>query len=381
MGDWQTGTIRIVSFLSGEKISSHAYEKYWTGSKACGNCPLHCGHYFEIDEGPNQGLHGEMPEYVTIASFGSKLGNADTESILVASELANRLGMDTMNTGGVIAWVMESWQRGVLDIEDTDNLELTWGNTDSIYKLIKRMAYRKGEFADLLAEGGYRAARKIGKDSMDWLIHVKGIDPAMADPRSAKAWGLGYAVSSRGGCHLRGLPSLETYFTPEEAEMMFGTAEAVDRTGIRGKGRLIQWCENQRAVCDCLEVCKFNMRTKLSEPGWLARFINVVTGENYSAEDIMDVGERINNIERAFNVRQGLVRADDSLPKRYLEEPIVSGPSKGEVNNLEPMLDEYYEARGWDVETGLPLAGTLEKLNLKEVEEELNSLGKVLTKN
>ena len=354
-----------------EKINSEAFSSYWKGSKACGCCPLHCGHYFSIDAGVNKGLSGEMPEYVTIASFGSKLSNNDPETILIANKLCNELGFDTLVAGSTIAWAMECWQKGVINAKDTDGLVLEWGNKEVILELIKKIAYRKGAFGDLLAEGNYRAAKKIGKGSEDWVIHVKGQDPALSDPRSAKAWGLGYAVSSRGGDHLRALPSLETYFTPEEAKKMFGTSEAVKRTGVKGKGRLINWAENQRAVADSLEVCKFNVRTSLSDPEWMAKFVNAVTGSVYTAENIMKAGERIINIERAFNVRQGLIREDDTLPKRFLEEPITSGVSKGEVSNLKPMLDEYYESRGWDLKTGLPYKKTLVDLNLKDIADEL----------
>ncbi|MCJ7651925.1 MAG: aldehyde ferredoxin oxidoreductase family protein [Candidatus Lokiarchaeota archaeon] len=360
-----------------EKINADAFSEYWHGKKACSFCPLHCGHYFSIDMGPNKGLSGEMPEYVTIAAFGSKVGNSDKESILVAGELCNKLGLDTMNTGGTIAWAMECWQKGIFIEKDTEGLNLEWGNVESILELVKKIAYRSGSFGDLLAEGAYRAAKKVGKNSEDWVIHAKGQDPALGDPRSAKAWGLGCAVASRGGCHLRALPSLETYFTAEEAKKMFGTEEAVAKTGVRGKGKLIIWCENQRAVSDCLEICKFNVRTKLAEPKWMTMFLNAVAGTSYTDEDIMKVGERIINIERAFNVRQGLTRKDDTLCKRFLEEPITSGPSKGEVCNLEPMLDEYYEFRKWDIKTGLQLKKTLNDLGLEEIADELLKLGKI----
>jgi len=265
---------------------------------------------------------------------------------------------------------MECTQRGIIDKRKTDGLVLEWGNHEAMIELIKRIAFRKG-FGNILAEGAYRAAKALGKGSERYVMHSKGQDPAITDPRAAKAWGLGYAVASRGGDHLRALPTAETLFTPEEAEKLFGTSEAVEPRGEKGKGRLVKWCEEQRAVADSLEMCKFVTRTVLMPPKWATRFFNAVTGLEFTPEQMMETGERIVNVERAFNVRQGLLRKDDTLSERFLKEPIPGGIAKGEVLKLEPMLDEYYEARGWDIETGIPKKQKLEKLGLTSIAKDL----------
>lgn len=372
-GRLPTKNYQETQFDQYEQINAEALEKkYWIKSKACFGCPLHCRHYFKVNSGPYE-CDGEGPEYVTLGGFGSKCGNSNLESILYANTLCNRLGLDHQGVSSAIAWAMECSQRGIIDKRTTDGLLLEWGNHYTMIELIERIAFRKG-FGNLLAEGAYRAAKAYGKGSEEFVMHAKGQDPAITDPRAAKAWGLGYAVSSRGGDHLRALPTAETFFTPEEAEKLFGTREAVLPRGVKGKGRLVKWCEEQRALADSLEMCKFVTRTVLMPPKWATRFFNVVTGLNFSPGQMMKTGERIINVERAFNVRQGLVRKDDTLSNRFLKEPIPAGVAKGEVLRLEPMLDEYYEARGWDLKTGIPSKTRLKTLGLAAIANDLDRI-------
>ncbi|MEM2703536.1 MAG: aldehyde ferredoxin oxidoreductase family protein [Candidatus Bathyarchaeia archaeon] len=368
LGRLATKNYQETQFEYWEEISAEVLHKnYWTKSEACFSCPLHCRHRYLVKYGP-YATSGEGPEYVTLGSFGSKCGNKDLESILYAHTLCNALGLDELNVGSAIAWAMECWQRGILKNDDTDGITLEWGNHEAIIQLIKKIAYREG-FGNLLAEGAYRAAKKLGKGSEKYVMHVKGQDPAITDPRVAKAWGLGYAVASRGGDHLRALPTAETFFSQDEAEKLFGTKEAVEALGIKGKGRLVKWCEDQRALADSLEICKFIVRTALMPFKWVTKFFNAVTGLNFTEKQMMKTGERIINVERLFNIRQGLTRKDDALPERFLKEPVPTGPLKGEVLNLEPMLAEYYKARGWNVKTGFPTEKTLKKLGLGKLEE------------
>lgn len=375
-----TRNYQETQFEGWENLSAeHLEENYWESSKACFACPLHCGHYFKVPAGPYAGSLGEGPEYVSIGAFGTKVGVGDAAAVLHAHILCNQLGMDTLNAGSTIAWAMECWQRGVLNASETGGTVLEWGNAGAVVDLLERIAWRKDEFVDLLAEGAYRAAKRWGRGSERWVAHVKGQDPALSDPRTAKAWGLAYATASRGGCHLRALATGETFFSAEQAREMFGSEEAVKPRGVKGKGRLVRWSEDQRAVADSLETCKFIVRTSLMWPEWEARFLNAVTGSKWSADDIMRAGERINNLERAINVRQGLTRKDDTLSDRFLLDPIPAGPAKGEVLNLKPMLDEYYEARGWDLATGYPYREKLEELGMKEIADDLAAEGKLGT--
>ena len=366
-GRLATRNYQETQFEGWQDISSQAMKKgYWKGSKSCHACPLHCSQAFQIDHGPFKGARGDGPEYVTMAGFGSKCGNSHLESILQANMICNRLGLDTESTSSTIAWAMECWQEGLLSRSDTDGINLDWGNHDSILALLPKIAFRQGTFGDLLAEGAYTASKRFGQNTLRFVSHAKGQDPAITDPRAAPAWGLGYAVSSRGGDHLRTFPTVENYISAEEAEEMFTTRAAVDPNRTEGKGHLVKWSEDHRAVADSLEICKFIVRTVLHTPVWMDRYLNAVTGLQIDDDALMTIGERIVNIERLFNIRQGLTRKDDTVSERFLNEPIPSGPAKGRVLDLEPMLDEYYDARGWDRESGCPLPSTLKRLDLDD---------------
>ena len=360
-----------------EDISADSLWKYWTGSKACFSCPVHCDHFYKVN-GSDGTFYGGGPEYVAVGGFGSKCGNRDLVSILEANNLCNRYGMDVLNVASTIAWSMECWQRGLINKSLTHGLELKWGDGNVIKTLIRLMAHREGRIGKLLAEGAYRAAKKINQGAERFVVHVRGQDPALSDGRAAKAWGLAYAVSSRGGDHLRALATGETFFTPEEAKRLFGTEEAVKRFGVKGKGRLVKWSEDQRAVADCLETCKFIVRTVLMYPKWMTRFFNAVTGFDYTEDELMRVGERVVNTERVLNVRLGLTRAYDTNSERFLKEPIKEGPAKGETLSAQAkMLDEYYEARGWDLDAGFPGRDKLEELGLKDLAEILMKMGRL----
>jgi len=207
-GRLATRNYQETQFEGWQEISSATMKKgYWKGSKSCRACPLHCTQSYRVEQGPFKGAWGDGPEYVTVAGFGSKCGNSHLESILQANMLCNRLGLDTESTSSTIAWAMECWEKGLITQKDSDNINLDWGNHESILALLPKIAYRQGFFGDLLAEGAYQAAKRFGSNTIRFVSHAKGQDPAITDPRAAPAWGLGYAVSSRGGDHLRALPT------------------------------------------------------------------------------------------------------------------------------------------------------------------------------
>jgi aldehyde:ferredoxin oxidoreductase len=282
--------------------------------------------------------------------LGPRCGNFDFPTILRANALCNRLGLDTIGAGDAIGFLMECHQRGLVSRKEADGLDLSWGNGETILTLIRKIAYREG-IGDLLARGSAGAAREIGRGAEKLAMHVKGQAIIASDPRGLKAWGLGYAVSSRGACHLRALPVAEYSATPEIAKKLWGTESAADRFATAGKGRLVKWCEDLRVLSDALGLCRFFTRTTFLFPEQLARLIPPVTGMEFSPRELNLAGERINNLEKLFNLREGLGRKDDALPQRFLDEALKEGPSRGSTVDLTPMLDEYYEARGWEVAT------------------------------
>ena len=298
------------------------------------------------------------------------------EVSLRAGVLCDKYGIDIITMGGVLGFAFECYEKGIISEKDTDGLKLEWGNKDALLKLIDKIVFREG-FGSVLAEGSRKAAKTIGKGSEDYAIHTKGLEHIECDPRALQAWGLGYAVSTRGADHLRALPAFEYTISPQKAMELFGTEKAADRFSTEGKGRMVKWFEELRAFADSMEICKYVTRTGLIYPEPLIEMLNAVTGLDFTADDVYKIGERIINIEKAFNTREGFTRKDDTLPKRFLEEPLPDGPSKGHVCNLEPMLNHYYKLRGWNVENSLPTRAKLEELDLREVADELEKLGKL----
>lgn len=351
----QTGVFERAEDISGEKF----VEKFKIKSKACHACPIHCSHFYILKDGPYAGVYGEGPEFTDLGCFGAKCGNSNLPSTLAAHILCNKFGLDTQSCGSTIAWAMECWEKGLISKRDTDGLILDWGNHEAIIELINKIARREG-FGGLLAEGSYRAAKILGKETERYTMVVKGVEVPITDPRGHKSWGLGYAVASRGADHLRAL-------IPHRRE---------DLLTERGCGSLVKHWEELRALADSLQICKFIARGKLA-PTYLetvTKLFNAVTGLSFSQNDLLTIGERIINVEKIFNIRQGASRKDDTLPIRYLKEPMPEGPAKGQVVNLDMMLDEYYEIRGWDRKTGIPTRRKLVNLGLSEAAEELEGL-------
>ena len=366
---YTSGIFEHAEEVSGERLA----EEFNVKTRGCFACTIPCSRFYVVKEGEFKGLYGEGPEYEALGSFTSRVGNSDLGLALKANDLCNRLGLDALTAGECISWAMELHERGLLTKEETDGLDLSWGNGDAMLALIEKIAKREG-FGDILADGSRAAAEKLGK-GRDLAMHVKGLDIIMADPRGLKGFGLGYAVSSRGGDHLRSEPFLEMSDDPAIGERMFGVPEATLRLADRGKGKLVSYFEDWNAVIDALEPCKNIMQNmEILTFDRASKVIEACTGLKMSPADVRRVGERIVNVERAFNVREGIRRRDDTLPRRFREETLPEGASAGTVFDLEPMLDEYYDERGWDRETGIPHAETLERLGLVKAARDILSL-------
>jgi aldehyde:ferredoxin oxidoreductase len=230
----------------------------------------------------------------------------------------------------------------------------------------------------------------IGKETEKYMMHAKGMTFPGRDPRSSKGWALMYAVSSRGPCHIRAFipESMPDHIWDVALEKKLQKyKDPKNRILEEGKPEIVYWYENLLAFKNSLEICLFSRdpwmfsesEEHFSIPGMLARFYNATTGLNISEEEVLEIGERIVNVERAFNVREGLTRKDDTLPERMLKEPMPDGFAKGQVVDLEPMLDEYYGFRGWDKSSGFPSKGKLLELGLDDIADELGRLGKLAT--
>ena len=354
--------------VSGERLAI----EYNVKNRACFSCILPCSRFYVIRAGKFAGIYGEGPEYEALAGMTVRIGNDDLDYALKAINLANDLGMDIISLSEVIAWAMELYDRGLLNKEETNGLDLRWGNMETVLELIEMIAYRKG-FGDILADGVAKAAKKLGK-GLELAFHVKGLEMIQADPRGLKGYGLGFAVASRGADHLRSEPFIELSDDPEIGRKLFGEPEATLRLGVRGKGKLVAYYENWCALIDSLEVCKnIAENMEILPPDKIAEALRIVIGIKMDINDVMKIGERIVNIERAYIVREGIRRTNDTLPKRFLKEPIQKGSSAGHIIELEQMLNEYYKARGWDPEAGIPTIEKLKELNLDDIAKDLIS--------
>jgi len=353
----------------GYALEAEALQPFSTGMLSCFGCPAHCRHRFSIEEGKYKGTKGEGPEYASIGSLGSKLGNLDLQNIISATELCNRYGLDTISTGSYMAWAMELFQRGIIDQKMTE-IPLSWGDGEAIHQLIHQIARRKG-FGNILAEGAH-AKKILGEVSKNYLLDVKNFPIEMTDERLPKSFALGMATSTRGACHMRSRPSLDILGLPAEVlKKIYGGLVSDQFSSYAGKGRMVWWHEIFNAVCDALGLCRF--LTVFSSPHapqyqQFSKLIALSTGLAFTPKELKTIGERIYTLERMMLVKDGISRQDDTLPKRYFEEPIPEGPAKGEVishKEFNKMLEEYYRLHGWD-ENGMPKIENLKRLGLDE---------------
>jgi aldehyde:ferredoxin oxidoreductase len=343
-------------------------EKHFVRRIACFACPIGCHHIVNVNEGRYSGSTNLVLEYESINALGARVWNRDLPSIIEADRLCDNYGLDTVSTGASIAFAMELHEKGILTENDTD-LDLTWGNSDTVLELVNRIAYRK-ELGDILAEGVRRAAEKIGKGSEYYAMHIKGQEIPAQDGRSQQSMGLAQATSSRGADHLKGFPTIDEMGYPTEAVKRYGEKylpEIVDGTQTKYKAMVVKDGEDFGTVIDSIGICKFGT---FFPPAlyWdrIATVLSLVTGFDIDVPKLKMIGERIVNLQRMFNVREGISRKDDIQPRRLLEEKSPSpGRAYGHVVYLKNMLDDYYQLRGWDTETGIPSDRKLSRLSLE----------------
>jgi aldehyde:ferredoxin oxidoreductase len=360
--NFQTGVFEHAEAIGGKVIR----EKYLVKARADFACVQRCGRYTCVPEGPYSYIGGG-PEYETLACVGSKCGIGNVEALLYAHHLCNRYGIDTCSFGGTVAWAMECYEKGIITKKDTGGLDLSWGNHESMVQLIHMVALRKG-FGDVLAEGSYRAAMKIGRGAEKYVMCIKKQEIAGQDGRAQKSMGLGNATAARGADHLYAFPVLDEVGFEKAIRERFGSEylpEIGEKLSPKYKGLMVKECEDFAVVVESVGVCKYGT---MIPPTFfypdILRALNVTTGMKLTEPELRRIGERIVNLNRMFNVREGITRKDDTLPERLLREPAPEGPPKGHVVELEYMLDEYYRLRGWDTRTGIPTRSKLKELGL-----------------
>jgi aldehyde:ferredoxin oxidoreductase len=392
--NFQTGVLpRWVETRGSEMMMS-----FVAGPKgACYGCPMPCFNRVAVRDGKYKGLEITSGTFVQpVIQFGAKCAIENLPAIYKCKEICHRLGMDFDSASGVISFVMELYQRGLLTLQDTGGLSLTWGNEEAVMQLLEQIAYRQEGLGDILAEGSVSASKVFGPATAPYVMTVKGMEMISSDVRSApRGWALGSLTNPRGGdnvpgTHMRGdsLPSLSLLKPENQAEWesfsrefvsaldmfapiklaIYGNPPRVDPYAFQGKALMTQWFEDLLSAVTAIGLCTFPADKLALGPTDYADLLSAFLAEEVPPEEFMMIGERIFNIQRMFIVREGINRKDDTWPARFFEEELPEGPCKGSVMSratIEQFLDEYYGIRGWESTTGHPTPQTLDRLSLK----------------
>jgi aldehyde:ferredoxin oxidoreductase len=256
--------------------------------------------------------------------------------------------MDSLSTGETIGWAMECVQKGLLSRDDFDGLDFTWGNRQTVEKLVHMIIRREG-IGDLFAEGTRSLAKHYGRGTDAYAFHVKGLDMICGDPRGIKAFGLTYAIASRGGDHLRAEPFFELTERYDEAEKRWGIREIADRLADKGKAVLVEHTERQALLTDCLTMCKnIGLSMDILDFDFASRLLQAGTGLKFTPAKVDEALKGVIDRDRKMNIDFGVDAGQDTLPRRFTHEPLKKGASKGQVVPVGRMVKEYYKIKGWD---------------------------------
>jgi len=350
-----------VDLISGDNVIKYQERRY-----ACSDCPIGCGGIFNVTEGEYQVRRGHKTEYETLAGFGALCANTNVESIVKANDICNRYGLDTISASTVVAFAIECYENGILTKKDTDGLELTWGNHQAIVALTEKIARHEGIGA-LLADGVKVAAERIGKGSDRFAIHIHGQEPGYHDSKLCPSRGTAYVADPTPGRHTAGGAATAEFGRATSPHPKI-TLPKIERYQYTGKGDIQAVWSNHKQVVEASGLCL--MPSGMNYP--LEEYISAVSGWNFTVEEMLLTGERIQTLRHAFNVREGLRPADFKLPDRMIgKPPLAAGPVAGVTIDIDTLVKEYHQAMGWDEKTGVPARERLEKLGLAAVVSDL----------
>jgi len=355
--NWRQGRWPGASKISG--VAMH--DTILTGRKACMHCPIACGRHIKVTEGPYAPMDCEGPEYESIGTLGGLCMVDDLVAVAKANELCNRYGIDTISAGGIIAFAMEAYEKGILTQKDTNGIELVWGSGNALVEMVHKMGKGEG-IGSLMTEGSKRMAEALGRNAVEFAIHVKGLEPSAHDPRRFFSQALSYGTAARGACHNASWshPYELSLYMPE-----IGIPEVQDPYQIEGKAEFTAKLQDLMCVTDALIICRFSQVGKAVTVTNHVDWLNMITGWGIDIPEYMKVGERIFNLKRMYNVRLGVSRKDDFLPPRFMT---LDRAGEDLTNQLPPMgqlLSDYYNYRKWS-EDGIPTPEKLKELGLDE---------------
>ena len=336
---FQEGVCAYVDEISGQKLA-HSFK---VKNKSCFNCNVHCSRYYVFDD-----KEAEGPEFETLCGFTSRIGNQSLPFALEMNAHLNQVGLDSISTSEVIGWIMECQEKGLIRPEDLDGFHIRWGEKEKIRQIVDMIAFRRG-IGDELANGAKKAAERFNKEAQKLVMQVKGLDVICGDPRGIKAYGLTYAIASRGADHLRAEPYFELTDRKLEAQKRFGTEKAADRLEEEGKAALVCYSEKIALLTDCLTMCKnIGLCMDILNLERASSLLKAGTGLDYSADYLEIILSDAIDLDHAFNGRLGMSKKDDTLPERFRKEPLTKGPTSGATVDIERMVDEYYKIHEWE---------------------------------
>lgn len=375
---WQRqGTMQIIDWsqenvcLPTRNFLSATYEKYREvngdamerrakiADRACFACPICCGNFSVIKEGPHKDVGVEGPEYETATMIGSNCALPTLEDVIYANYLCDNLGLDTISAGNVVAFAMECYERGIITNEDLNGVELKFGNAEALFRFLEMMTKREG-IGNLFADGVKKASEILGKGSEKFAMHVKGLEISGYDVRAAQAMGLAYALCDVGAHHNRAWA------------ITYDIQTGRDRYD-EDKVKRVIYLQHVRPLFDCLGTCRFQWLETELDLDYYARFYTATTGVKVTVDDLLLASERIYNLTRAISIREGLTSKEDGLPERVFMDPVPEGTIKGatlDKDKFKKMIQTYYKLRSWD-EKGIPTQRKLEELGLKDMADNL----------
>jgi aldehyde:ferredoxin oxidoreductase len=376
LGRFPTQNFRAGGFEHADHINADALDaRAFVRNVACFGCPIACDKVYRVPDGPYAGTSLRSVEYETLNSLGACILNDNLDALLAANHLCDELGLDTISAGRSISFAMELWEEEILNLDDTGGLPFRWGDMELVLKVLPMIARREG-FGNLLAEGVRRMAQTIGRGSEQYAMHVKGMEIAGQDGRAQRSMGLAHVTSSRGADHLKAFPVVDETGFPDEGRRRYGEKylpEIVQPLATKHKAFLVKDGEDFGAIVDSTGMCKSGGTFVLAELYWpdIAAALEAATGMEMPVERLQHIGERIYNLQRCYNALHGITRADDKLPRRFSDEPSPSGNARGQTIDVEPMLEEYYQLRGWDLQRGWPTPEKLRELGLQDAIQRL----------
>ena len=370
-GDWPTKNWQANNWGKGQELFDYYSKHNFIKNEMCyKGCPIACGRIASVKEGKFKTPKHDGAEYESLSAFTAFVFNENMDAAIHSSYLCDEYGIDTISAGGIIAFAMECYENGLISKEDTDGLDLCWGNADSLPVLVEKISKREG-IGDILADGVLLAAEKNGKGAEKFAVHCKGLEGPAHDPRSGKALAVTYGTANRGMCHIHPLEGMAYDSGKFDFGMIpYGVPDPnkIDRWDEKGKGKIVKILQDGLIMPDILGVCKFFMYAGVTLEQY-AKLLSSFTGWNLKGNDLVQIGERTNNLQRLFNTREGFNKEDDSIPDRAKQRPLFGAYQDEDrciIKDYEGMLKEYYIARGWDTETGIPKKEKLMELKIVE---------------